>query len=391
MDYSPTQEQEMVRRTASEFVDEFDRSYFEKHIENKTFPEEYWDELAETGLIGTMVPEEYGGAGMGMQEMAIAMEELSRGGDPGALALALTAIFGSVGIAKHGTEEQKEKYLPAIAEGDVQFCMALTEANAGINTLQIDTFAERDGDDFVVNGQKMWISGADHADGMLLIARTSEFDPSNPTHGFTLFLVDEPSERDEIELTPLDVHVPWYETQYQVEIDDLRLTEDDVLGGPSTVDSALYLLWDTLNTERIVTAAGAVGGGLRAVDLAVEYANDREVFGAPISSHQAIQHPLADAYSELITAREMMYKAAWKYDNDESCGMEANVAKLRSTEAATEAASHAIQTHGGNGFSADYEVFHLWVNSRLIETVPIPNEMVRNFLAEHTLGMPRSY
>ncbi|MFP4632512.1 MAG: acyl-CoA dehydrogenase family protein [Halobacteriales archaeon] len=392
MNYEETEEQRLVRETVREFSEEYDVDYFEPHVENQTFPEEYWEDLSDTGLVGTMVPEEYGGAGMGMLEMAIALEELSRGGDPGGLALALTAIFGSVGITEHGTESQRERWLPRIAEGDVQFCMALTEPNAGVNLLRMETYAEEVEDGrYVVDGTKTFISGVDHADGMLLITRTEEFDRSNPTYGVTLFLVEDPGDRDAIDLTPLDVHVPWYETQYQVDIDGLELTEDDILGGPDARDVALYKLWDTLNTERISVAAGSVGSGLRAVDLAVDYAGDRKVFGSPIGAHQSIQHPLADAYSELLTAREMTYKAAWKYDEGEQCGMESNVAKLRSTEAATRAASRAIQTHGGNGFSADYEVFPLWVNARLLETVPIPNEMVLNFLAEHTLGLPRSY
>jgi acyl-CoA dehydrogenase len=391
MDYSETEEQKMIRETVKEFTNEYEREYFEEHIENEMFPQEYWEDLSETGLVGTMVPEEYEGAGMGMQEMSIILEELSRGGDPGGISLALTAIFGSVGITKHGTEEQKEKYLPSIAKGESQFSMGLTEADAGINTLRIDTFAEQDGDEYVIDGQKMWISGVDTSDCMLLITRTSEFDSSNPTHGFTLFLVPNPTEQDGISLTPLDLHVPWYETQFQVDIDALRLSEENILGGPDARDVALYHLWDTLNTERIAIAAGAIGSGLRAVDLASEYANDREVFGQPIGAHQAVQHPLADGYADLITAREMTYKSAWKYDNNKQCGTEANIAKLRATEASTEAASSAIQTHGGAGFSKDYEVFSIWVNSRLMQTVPIPNEMVRNYLAENSLGLPKSY
>ena len=391
MDYSETEQQRMVRETVRGFTDEYDHDYFAEHIQNRTFPEEYWEDLSDTGLVGTMVPEEYGGAGMGMQEMSMILEELSRGGDPGGISLALTAIFGSVGITKHGTEEQKQRYLPAIAEGETQFSMGLTEADAGINTLRIDTFAEQDGDEYVIDGQKMWISGVDTSDCMLLVARTSEFDPGNPTHGFTLFLVAEPADRDGIELTPLDLHVPWYETQFQVDIDGLRLSEEDILGGPDAKDVALYHLWDTLNTERIAIAAGAVGSGLRAVDLAAEYANDRQVFGEPIGAHQGVQHPLADGYADLITAREMTYKAAWKYDNGKGCGTEANIAKLRATEASTEAASSAIQTHGGAGFSKEYEVFSIWVNARLMQTVPVPNEMVRNYLAENPLGLPKSY
>jgi acyl-CoA dehydrogenase len=300
----------------------------------------------------------------------------------------LTPVFGGISIERHGTDEQKETYLPAIADGDMRFCMALTEATAGTNTLNIDTRAERDGDEFVIEGQKMWISGVGHAEAMLLVSRTSPLSSDNPMDGVTLFLVDEPTERDAVSATPVEVSVPWFETQYQVDIDGLRVSENDVLG---TVDGGMYLLWDTLNTERIAGAASTVGIGLRAIDLAVDYAGDRNVFGQPIGAHQAIQHPIADAYADLLAAREITYKASWQWDNDEDPGRAANVAKLRSSEAATEAADVAIQAHGGNGFTPEYEVYDIWQNARVSQTVPVTNEMVRNFLAEHSLGLPRSY
>lgn len=390
MDFAESQEQRMIRETVQDICSEYDTDYFREHVEEQEFPQDHWDELANAGLVGTMIPEEYEGAGMGMQEMAIVVEELARRGGAGGLSLVLTAIFGGVGITQHGTEEQKEEYLPRIATGDIQFCMGLTEANAGVNTLQIDTFAERDGDEFVIDGQKMFISGVDHADGMLLITRTAPFEEA-PTDGITLFLVPEPTEQDAIQLTPLDMHVPWYETQYQIDIDGLRVHEDRILGGPDNEGNALINLWDTLNTERISGAAGAVGSGLRAVDLGVEYAKQREVFDGPIGAYQSIQHPLADAYAGLLTAREMAYKAAWKFDNDEPCGAESNISKLKATQAGTRAATHALQAHGGSGYSKDYEIFPLWVNQRLSKTVPIPNEMIKNFIAEHELGLPKSY
>jgi acyl-CoA dehydrogenase len=395
MDFGETSEQSMIREAVRDIASDYDREYWRDCIENKRFPEEYWDDLAADGWLGVTIPEEYGGAGMGMLEMSIIIEELSREGGQGGIIFVLTPVFGGISIERHGTEAQKEKYLPAIADGDTKFCMGLTEAGAGTNTLNIKTSAERaegasvdPGDEFVLSGQKMWISGVENADAMLLVARTAEFDKSNPTHGVTMFVFDDPSERDGIDLTPVEVDVPWFETQYQVDIDGLRLTEENVLG---EVDGGLYLLWDTLNTERIAGAASALGGGLRAVDLAVDYANDRNVFGQPIGAHQAIQHPLAEAYAELMCAREMTYKASWKWDNDEDAGMEANVAKLRASQAATKAADQAVQTHGGNGFTPDYEVWDIYQNMRLTETVPVTNEMVLNFIGEHHLGLPRSY
>ncbi len=388
MDYGETEEHELIRNSVREIAADYDHGYWREHVENKTFPEEYWDDLARDGWLGVTIDEEYGGAGLGMLEMSMVIEELSRGGGQGGVIFVLTPVFGGISVQRHGTEAQKERILPAIANGEMRFAMGLTEASAGTNLLNIDTTAEREEDEFVLDGQKMWISGVENADEMLLVTRTSEYDPSNPTHGITLFLVPNPAEQDAVSLTPLEVEVPWFETQYQVDIDDLRLHEDRILGSE---DGGLYLLWDTLNTERIGGAASAVGAGLRATDLAVEYANDRSVFGQKIGGHQAIQHPIADAYSEVMCAREMMYKAAWKWDNGEDAGAEANMAKLRSSEAATYAADRALQTHGGSGFSADYEIFGLWANARLLQTVPITNEMVKNFLGEHELGMPRSY
>jgi len=388
MDYGETEAQSMIREAVREIGEDFDRSYWRTHVEEKSFPTEYWEALAADGWLGVTVPEEYGGAGLGMLEMSIIVEELSRTGGQGGLLFVLTPVFGGISIERHGTDEQKETYLPGIADGDMRFCMALTEATAGTNTLNIDTRAERDGDEFVIEGQKMWISGVGHAEAMLLVSRTSPLSSDNPMDGVTLFLVDEPTERDAVSATPVEVSVPWFETQYQVDIDGLRVSENDVLG---TVDGGMYLLWDTLNTERIAGAASTVGIGLRAIDLAVDYAGDRNVFGQPIGAHQAIQHPLADAYADLLAAREITYKASWQWDNDEDPGRAANVAKLRSSQAATEAADVAIQAHGGNGFTPEYEVYDIWQNARVSQTVPVTNEMVRNFLAEHSLGLPRSY
>lgn len=383
-----TEMHDMIREAVRDIAGEYDTAYWRERVESKQFPEAYWQDLAEQGWLGVAIPEEYGGEGMGMVEMSIVIEELSRGGGQGGIIFVLTPVFGGITVQRHGTAAQKEEYLPKIADGELRFCMGLTEPRAGTNTLNIDTRAERDGSEFVIEGQKTFISGVENADEMLLIARTSDFDRSNPTHGVTLFLVDDPAGRDAVSLTELDTRVPWFERQYQVDIDGLRVPEERILG---TEDGGLYLLFDTLNTERIGGAASALGGGLRAIDLAVEYANDRSVFGQPIGSHQAIQHPLAEHYAKLVAARETTYKAAAKWDDGADCGMEANAAKLLASEFATEAASQAIQTHGGNGFTPEYEVYDIWQNARLTQTAPISNEMVKNFIAEHHLGLPRSY
>ena len=380
---------DMIRDSVQDLAADFPHEYWRGCVENHEFPREYWDALADAGWLGVAIPEEYGGEGLGMLEMTIVIEELSRAGTMGGIVFVLTPVFGGIGIQRHGTEEQKAAYLPRIADGDVTFCMGLTEAAAGTNTLNIDTMAESVGDgEWEITGQKMWISGVENADTMLLVSRTAEYDASDPTGGVTLFLVGDPADRDAIDLTHVEVQLPWFEKQYQVDIDGLRVTEDDVLG---TVNGGLYLLWDTLNTERIAGAASALGGGFRAIDLAVEYANERSVFGAPIGSHQAIQHPIAESYAKLTAAREVAYKAAKKWDEGEDCGAEANAASLLTSEFGLEAADRAIQTHGGNGFTPEYQVFDLWRNLRLTKTAPVSNEMILNYLGEHELGLPRSY
>lgn len=383
-----TELHDLIRESVRDIGADFDREYWRAHVEDKEFPTEYWRALADDGWLGVAIPEEYGGEGMGMLEMSIIIEELSRAGGQGGIVFVLTPVFGGIGIARHGNEEQKEEYLPKIASGDKRFCMALTEPQAGTNTLNIDTHAEQTDDGWVVDGEKTFISGVENADTMLLVARSSEFDRSNPTHGVTLFLVDDPAEREGISLSEVETTVPWFEKQYTVHYDGLTLEDDDVLGA---VDGGLYLLWDTLNTERIAGAASALGGGLRAVDLAVDYAGEREVFGAPIGSHQALQHPIAESYAKLTATREVMYKAAAKWDENEDCGMEANTAKLLASTFGTEAADTAIQTHGGNGFTPEYEVYDIWQNLRLTQTAPVSNEMILNYIGEHELGMDRSY
>jgi acyl-CoA dehydrogenase len=383
-----TETHDMIREAVRDLSADYDPAYWREHVDEKRFPEEYWQDLADNGWLGVAIPEEYGGEGMGMLEMTMVIEELSRAGGQGGIIFILTPVFGGISIQRHGTEAQKEQYLPKIANGEMRFCMGLTEPQAGTNTLNIDTEARRDGEEFVVNGEKTFISSVENADEMLLIARTSELDPSNPTHGISMFLVSDPTDRDAISLTTLDTAVPWFENQYQVTTDDLRVHEDKILGDE---DEGLHLLFDTLNTERLGGAASALGDGLRAIDLAVEYANDREVFGQPIGSHQAVQHPLAENYAKLMSARQIMYEAAAKWDNGEDCGMETNAAKLLTSTFSTEAASQAVQTHGGNGFTREYEVYDLWQNARVTQTIPVSNEMAKNYIAEHHLGLPRSY
>jgi len=384
MSNAKTEVHDLIRDSVRDLAADYDADYWREHIDEKRFPESYWQDLADNGWLGVAIDEEYGGEGMGMEEMAIVIEELSRAGGQGGIIFILTPVFGGISIQRHGTLEQKQEFLPRIVNGDLRFCMGLTEPNAGTNTLAIDTTARRDGDEFVIDGEKTFISSVENADKMLLVARTSPFDPENPSHGGHSFssptrrpAMESPS-RNSIRRSPGS-------NISQVNIDGLRVHEDDILGAE---DQGSGLMFDTLNTERIAGAASALGDGLRAVDLAVDYANDRNVFGQPIGSHQAIQHPLAESYAKLLAAREITYSAASKWDDGQDCSMETNAAKLLTSTFSTEAASRAIQTHGGNGFTEEYEVFELWQNARVTETVPVSNEMAKNYIAEHHLGLP---
>jgi acyl-CoA dehydrogenase len=388
MDFQPRPEEELIRKTAREIATKYDDEYWIENQGSTSFPERFWSDLAEAGFLGVNIPEEYGGEGMGMSEMALIVETLTEHGamDSGMLFI-LTPVFGAVSVTAHGTQAQKRALLPGIASGDVKFCMALTEPNAGTNTPNIDTYAESVDNGFILNGQKQWISGVNTADRMLLIARTKRQEKAeSKIDGITMFLVDPTT--DAIQTRPLDTGIPEPVSQFEVTFDDLYVSESDILGD---IHSGFRQLFDTLNTERIVTAAASVGVGRCALDRACEYATDRRVFDDPIGAHQAIQHPIADAYSKLEVASLMNRKAAWEYDTGDDCGPAANVAKLRGSEACQEACDMAVQTMGGNGFARTNGVIQMWKSTRLNRVAPVTNEMIRNYIAEHVLDLPRSY
>jgi len=360
----------------------------EKEYENE-FPTEYWEALAEGGWLGLVLPEEYGGQGLGALDLSLVIESIcaAGAGAAGSWYYLLTPVFGGLGIARHGTEAQKERYLPGIVDGTLEFCMGLTEPDAGTNTLAIETRAERDGDEFVINGRKMWTSGADRADAMLLITRTKPLEAvDRKTDGITLFVVDMPADGVEIErIHKLGYN---YSNTFQVFIDDLRVHEAQVLG---TLHDGWRDMHDTINVERIVNAAGAVGTGELVIDTAVEYANEREVFDEPIGAHQGIQFPLAKLKSRLETARVLNHKAAWQYDTGRDYVPAMNMAKYEATETAFRAADQAMQTHGGVGYAREYDVERWWRELRLLRIAPVTQQMALNYVGQHVLGLPRSY
>ncbi|MEM3597062.1 MAG: acyl-CoA dehydrogenase family protein [Candidatus Bathyarchaeia archaeon] len=388
MNFELTAEQKMIVETAKEIAHDFGPEYWREKDKKHEFPEEFWKSIVEAGFTGIVIPEKYGGGGMGMFEMLLAMETLvSEGcGLGGEWFLCLSAIFGGLSIVKHGNEVQKEKYLPQIARG-MEFCLALTEADAGTNTLNIKTTAVLEGDEYRVNGQKMFISGADRARGMLLVTRTTPMEKApKRTLGLSLFLVDLPNPA--VEVIPIEKHGINYSKTCEVYISDLRLPKENLLG---EVDKGWYLVLDTLNPERMSFSAAACGLGLLAINKAVEYAKERKVFDAPIGSHQAIQFPLAEAKAKIEAARLLNYKAAWLYDQGKECAAEANMAKVAAVDAGIAAVYHAMQTFGGYGYAVEYDVERWWREVNLIRLAPVTHQMALAFIGQHVLGLPKSY
>lgn len=386
MDFDLTSEQQMIYEYGAKLAQKYDRRYWLDKAEKHAFPEEMWKQVGNDGFLGLMVSEEYGGAGLGMTEMALLMEGMANEGIP-LLMLVVGPTMSMHPISQYGTTAQKQKYLPAACKGDLKFCFAITEPNAGTNTIQAQTLATRTNDGFLLNGQKTFITGIDVADYALVVSRTTPFNEvDKKTDGFTLFIVDVKAKGVEKQVIPISISAP--ERQYQVFFDNVELTEDNVLG---EVDKGFNILFNCLNPERIIVSAMSVGLGRYALRKAVEYANDRSVFGPPIGSYQGLQHPLAESLTEIEMAALMMRKAAWAYDKGIPAGTESNMAKFFGAEAAIRAVDRSIQCFGGNGFTKEYGIFDLYPLVRLMRTAPVNREIILSYIGERALGLPRSY
>jgi len=388
LDFDLNDEQKMLVQTASELARDFAPDYWREKDKNHAFPGEFWQSLVEAGFVGMIIPENYGGGGMGMSEMILAMETLTSEscGLAGTWFLCLTSVFGGLSLAKHGNEKQREKYLPKIAKG-MEFCLALTEPDAGTNTLNTQTMAVKQGDEYIINGRKTFISGADRAKGMMLITRTTPVEKvPKRTLGLSVFVVNLPD--PSIEVIPIEKHGIHYSKTCEVYISDLHVPEENLLGEK---DRGWYQILDTLNPERMSFSAAAGGIGLLAIKKAVEHAKQRNVFGEPIGSYQAIQFPLAEAKAKIEAARLLNHRAAWLYDKGQPCGAEANMAKVAAVEAGTQAVYHAMQTFGGYGYATEYDVERWWREINLIRLAPVTHQMALAFIGEHILGLPKSY
>jgi acyl-CoA dehydrogenase len=375
---------EGIRRICHDFPDEYWRERDELH----EFPWAFYEAIATGGWIGVAVPEMYGGAGRGITEASIILEEIAASGAAmnGCSAIHLS-IFGMNPVVKHGTPEMKAKYLPRIATGDLHVAFGVTEPDAGTDTTAIRTMAQSVDGGYLVRGQKVWTTKASLSEKVLLLVRTNRIEDSpKRTDGMTLLLAD--LRQPEVEIRPIPKVGRNAVVSCEVRFSDLFVETADRVGEEGNGFS--YLL-DGLNPERILVASEALGIGLIALRKAVDYANDRHVFGRPIGANQGIAFPLADAKARLNGAELAIRNASWRYDNGLPCAEAANTAKYLAAEAGYFAADRAVQTFGGMGYALEYDVERYWREARLMRLAPVSQEMVLNYIAEHVLGLPRSY
>ncbi|WP_448388327.1 acyl-CoA dehydrogenase family protein [Microbacterium aurum] len=388
MDFELSDDQLTIRDAVTELAARFDDEYWMEKDRAHEFPHEFYDAMAEGGWLGITTPEEYGGHGFGITEASLILEAVSAsGGGMNAASSIHMSIFGMHPVIVHGSEEQKKRHLPRIVNGDLHVCFGVTEPDAGLDTTQIKTFARREGDEYVVNGRKVWISKALESEKILLLTRTTKIeDVSRKTDGMTLFFTD--LDRAAVDVRPIAKMGRNAVDSNELFIDNLRIPLEDRVGEEGKGFS--YLL-DGLNPERMLIAAEALGLGRAALRKAVSYGNQRVVFDRPIGQNQGLQFPLADSLARLDAAELMLRKATWLYDNGRPCGREANTAKYLAADAGFDATDRALQVHGGMGYSDEYHVSRYFREARLLKIAPITQEMVLNYLGSHVLGLPRSY
>src|ERR1700733_3011478 len=388
MNFELTEDQELIRKSVAQLAARFDDQYWmEKDLAHE-FPQEFYDAIASGGWLGMTIPEKYGGHGLGITEATILAEEVARlGGAMNAASAIHLSIFGMQPVVVFGSDEMKAATLPRIVDGSLHVCFGVTEPGAGLDTSRITTFAKRDGDHYVINGRKVWISKALESEKILLLTRTAKFgDSPRKTDGMTLFLTD--LDRDHIDIRPIRKMGRNAVSSNELFIDDLRVPAGHRVGEEGK--GFTYLL-DGLNPERMLVAAEALGIGRAALRRAVRYGNEREVFGRPIGMNQGLQFPLADSLARLDAAELVLRKATWLYDRGQPCAREANTAKYLCADAGFQASDRALQVHGGMGYSEEYHVARYFREARLTKIAPLSQEMVLNFLGEHVLRLPRSY
>tara|TARA_B100000676_G_C18077049_1_gene848368 strand:- start:605 stop:1771 length:1167 start_codon:yes stop_codon:yes gene_type:complete len=383
-----TEEQEMIRENVLRICADFGDDYWLARDEDGEFPEDFCRALADAGYLGIAMPEEFGGSGLGITEAAVMVQAISESGAAnGGVSSVSINVFGVHPIVRYGTDEQKQRWLPPVMRRDERACFAVTEPDAGLDTTQLSTRAVRDGDRYLVHGQKIWTTTAQVADKIMLIARTApKEETDSPIDGLSLFYAD--FDRDYVEVKEIPKMGRKCVDSNSVFFDGMPIPVEDRIGEEGK--GFRYLLHG-LNPERILLAAGLVGLGRAALNKATNYAKERIVFDRPIGMNQGIQHPLAESWAELEAANLMAFTAAQKYDRGEHCGAEANAAKYLAGEACFKACSNAIQTHGGMGYAKEFHVERYFREMLIHRIAPVSPQMILNYLSERVLGLPRSY
>jgi alkylation response protein AidB-like acyl-CoA dehydrogenase len=391
VDFAESAEHRDLRAAVASIASGFGPQYYAQHAAARTPCDELWAKLGEAGFIGVNIPAEYGGGGGGLTELALVCEELGAQGTPLLLLVVSAAISAEV-ITRFGTDEQRGTWLPGLAAGTTKVVFAITEPDAGSNTHRLSTTATRDGDQWVLRGTKYYISGVDEADAVLVVARTgpaaSRTAPGEDHSGtsLSLFLVPTDSPGLERRVLPVDLLLP--EKQFTLHFDDVRVGPGALIG---QAGEGFRQVFHGLNPERITGGAQCVGIARYVLSTAARYARERQVWDAPIGTHQGVAHPLARAKIDTELAALMIRKACWQHDHGEPAGEAANMAKYAAAEAAIAAADAAMQTHGGNGFASEYGLLPYWGSARLLRVAPVNREMILNYVAQHSLGLPRSY
>jgi alkylation response protein AidB-like acyl-CoA dehydrogenase len=382
VDFAESEEHQALRAAVAEIAKDFGPRYYAEHAADRLPCDELWSALGKAGFIGVNIPEAYGGGGGGLTELTIVCEEIAAAGTPLLLLLVSAAISAGM-IAEFGTEEQRTRWLPGLADGTTKMVFAITEPDAGSNTLKLSTTAVRDGQDWVLTGTKYYISGVDEAEALLVVARTGQDERGAQ---LSLFIVPTDAAGLDKHLLPVDLLLP--ERQYTLHFDGVRVGPDALVGQPG---EGFKQVFHGLNPERITGAALGVGVARYALTAAARYATERTVWSEPIGAHQGVSHPLAKAKIETELAALMTRQAAWQHDHGQPAGESSNMAKYAAAEAALAALDAAIQTHGGNGLASEYGLMPYWGLARLLRIAPVNREMILNYVAQHSLGLPRSY
>lgn len=378
---------DQIRDAIRKIAADFDLNYWRQMDKTKAYPWDFKDALAAGGWLGMLMPERYGGMGLGLLEVGVVLDELGQRCGFNANSVFQYFVFPPGPVIHHGSDEMKQDLLPKLARGEEMMCFGVSEPDNGVDTSRLKTFARKDGDRYLVNGRKVWISNAQHADRILLLTRTTARNPDRPYDGMTLFLTRLKG-KPGVSINRIDKIMRNAVDSNEMVFEDFEVFEHEIVGQR---DKGFRCLIDGLNPERIAVAQTCIGLGRGALSLVTQYAKDRVVFDRPIGQNQAVAHPLADAWIRLEAADLMTQKAARLFDEGKPCGPEANAAKYLASDAGFEAADRAMQFHGGFSMATEYHVSRFWMETRHLKIAPISQQMVLNFISDKVLGLPKSY